>query len=346
MNVKLINIIIVICLTLDAQCPMLYAQSSTSIEYPASSIKIYLPREVTINDSSLKLGRVCVIMGEESLAAKAGEIILGHFSMTGQKIIVDRSTVLSRLASNGIYSRQVSLLGAEEITVKQQHKVIKSSEFVKLADSFLKKNLSLDQARDGSGRSICRAEPVRIPKDLLLPVMDKDVTLTPRMVESNVANRAKVRISVLVTDQVGDSNEIGAAEVTFRLKFNCRRAVTSSEIPAGTVINPENIKIEETVSDNPEPVSWSPPYGLIARRTLPANTVIQQDMAGHTNPSITIKRNETVVIRIEMPGLLITALGTAMQQGRAGESIKVRNTDSQRIIMAKINEDGTVGPII
>jgi flagella basal body P-ring formation protein FlgA len=62
------------------------------------------------------------------------------------------------------------------------------------------------------------------------------------------------------------------------------------------------------------------------------------------SPIIT-KRNQKVLIRIDMPGFLITAFGKAMQDGRAGEYIKVRNVDSQRIILARINEDGTVKPV-
>jgi flagella basal body P-ring formation protein FlgA len=297
-----------------------------------SALKIYLPREIAIEDNLLKLSQVSIIMGEESLAAKAGEITLGHFSMPGQKITMDRATVLSRLVCNGIRPSQISLIGAEKITIKKQHKVIKSSDFVKLADSFLKKSTPAG--------SFCQAEPIRMPKDLLLPMMDKDVTFSPRMVESSTTNQAKVRISVLA-----DSNEIGVGEVTFRLKFDCRSAVTLTEIPAGEVISPENVKLEKIITDHPEAENWSPPYGLIARRTLPANTVIQPDMVGPNKPAVSIKRNETVVIKIEMPGLLVTALGKAMQQGLAGESIKVRNIDSQRIILAKINEDGTVEPI-
>jgi flagella basal body P-ring formation protein FlgA len=171
-------------------------------------------------------------------------------------------------------------------------------------------------------------------------VLDKNVTLSPRLIQNGAPNQAKVRVSVLA-----DSNEIGAGVVTFRLKFNCRTAVTLTEIPAGSVISPESVKIEKILSDYPEPAHWSPPYGLIARRSLSANTVIQPDMVGLAKPAVSIKRNETVVIRIEMPGLLVTALGKAMQQGRAGECIKVRNIDSQQIIVAKVNEDGTVEPI-
>ncbi len=59
-----------------------------------------------------------------------------------------------------------------------------------------------------------------------------------------------------------------------------------------------------------------------------------------------IGRNESVVIRVEMPGLVVTAMGKTMQDGHTGEHIKVRNLDSQRIILCRVNEDGTVEPIL
>jgi len=68
-------------------------------------------------------------------------------------------------------------------------------------------------------------------------------------------------------------------------------------------------------------------------------------MIGPARPAVVVGRNQTVVIRIERPGILVTAIGKAMQDGRVGEYIKVRNVDSQRIILAKVNEDGAVEPI-
>jgi flagella basal body P-ring formation protein FlgA len=68
-------------------------------------------------------------------------------------------------------------------------------------------------------------------------------------------------------------------------------------------------------------------------------------MVAPANPVVIVKRNQTVVIRIEIPGLLITAMGKAMRDGRSGEYIKVQNVDSRRIIYARVNEDGTVQPL-
>ncbi len=107
-----------------------------------SGLQVYLPREVTIKDSNLSLGRVSIIRGQESLVAKASEIALGRISVPGQKIVIDRAMVLSRLACNGIPASKVTFTGAEKITVKQQEQTIRSIELVKLASSFLEKKSS------------------------------------------------------------------------------------------------------------------------------------------------------------------------------------------------------------
>jgi flagella basal body P-ring formation protein FlgA len=145
---------------------------------------------------------------------------------------------------------------------------------------------------------------------------------------------------------LSDGKKIGVCEVIFGLKYNFRQAVTKVDIPAGAVISPENVKIEKTTSNYPESSNnWRLPYGLIAKRRVPAKTVLRPNMLGPVKSPIIAKRNQKVVIRIDGPGFLITALGKAMQDGRAGEYIKVRNADSQRIILVKVKEDGSVEPV-
>jgi len=60
---------------------------------------------------------------------------------------------------------------------------------------------------------------------------------------------------------------------------------------------------------------------------------------------IIVERNQNVCIRIDRGGLVVTATGKTMQPGKLGERIKVRNVDSQRVILVKVNEDGTVEPV-
>ncbi len=300
-----------------------------------SNLQIHLPREVTIKDDIISLGEVSVIRGDlrsGGLQAKASKIPLGRISVPGQEIVIDRSMILSRLACSGIPASQVTLTGAEKVTIRREHKVIKSSEFVELADEFLKKN--------PPAGSVCEWEAIRVPKDLVIPEKSKDIKLVPGFTKDAAKNQAKVDIAV-----VRDGKVIGKYEVAFRLKYKCHRVVTLVDIPACEVISSKNVKVENDVSNHPEPVDWKPPYGLIAKRPLAAGTVVQANMVGPVKPEIVIERNQNVMIRIESPLLVVTAMGKAMQDGREGEYIKVRNQDSQRIILAMVKEDGTVEPI-
>jgi len=332
MSNKAVSIVVITYLLASAQFCQGSANSKADGLQKDSALKIYLPREVTIKDNTISLGQVSIIRGRESLVAKASGIALGLISVPGQEIIIDRATVLSRLACNGVPASEVTLIGAEKMTVRQQQQIIKGSEFVESAMSFLKENPPAD--------SVCQWDPVRIPKDLIIPGAGKDIKLSRRLARGGGRNHAKVRIAVLA-----DGKEIRVREVTFRLKYNCRKAVTLVELGAGAALSPRNVKIEKVVSNYPEPADWSPPYGLVAKRRLPANTVLRPDMVGPVQPAVIVGRNKTVIIRIEKPGLLITAIGKTMQKARAGEYIKVRNVDSQRIILAKVNEDGTVEPV-
>jgi flagella basal body P-ring formation protein FlgA len=321
--------------------PSVSSESSNETKAKANNIlkdsilQLYLPREVIIQDDTIRLGQISIIRGnshEDELLAKASKIALGRITVPGQEIVIDRPMVLSRLACNGIPASKVELTGAEKVTVKRRHQIIKGSELLELASAFLKKNPL-------SG-SVCQWEPIRIPKDLNVPEESKDIKLSPRLVKSAARNQANVQIAL-----IHNGKQIGEREVTYRLKYNCRRAVSLVDIPAGTVINPENVKIENTISYQPEPANWKPPYGLIAKRLLAAKTVLAPNMYGAVKPAVIIDRNQSVVIRIEKPLLLVTAIGKAIQDGRAGEYIKVRNMNSQRIILAKVNEDGTVEPV-
>jgi flagella basal body P-ring formation protein FlgA len=331
MNSKSLIIILITCLV----TVLWFCETSANGEEISGgqdcALQVYLPREVTIEDETANLGQVGIIRGEESLVAKASEIALGQLSVAGQEIVLDRQMVLSRLACSGIPSTKVTLTGAEKVTIKQEQKIIKSDRFVEQAGSFLNRRLPADSA--------CQPDPIRTPEDMAIPETSEEIELAASLVPG-ARNQAKVRISVLA-----DGKEVGTQEVAFRLKYRCRRAVAKCDIPADALISPENVKIEEYPGDNPESPNWRAPYGLVARRGIAANSVLRPSMVRHLKPEIIVNRNQNVVIRMEQPGLSVSAIGKAMQKGSVGEYVKVRNIDSQRVILAKVNEDGTVEPV-
>jgi flagella basal body P-ring formation protein FlgA len=299
----------------------------------AGVLQIHLPREVTVQGSVLTLGQISVVRGDPALVATATQVALGQFALPGQKAVLDRTTILSRLASQGIEGERVRLTGAEAVTVRRLQKIIGADELVDIAKTFLRQH--------PPGPGICETLPTVKPKELVLPGQVEDLQVTPRLVRT--ALRGFVSVQITVTS---DGKECGVREITFRLKYQRHRVVTAKEIPEGTALTPENVKVETIVSDVPEPAGWKPPYGLVAAHVLAADTEIRQEQANPAQMPVAVLRNEAVVIRIQRPGLMVTALGVALDEGRTGEYVKVRNADSNRIIICKVNTDGTVEPLL
>jgi flagella basal body P-ring formation protein FlgA len=342
MNIRLISLTGVLLLAsgrlcLSATSQPLGEDGSSTDNLPADSVSqtpltIYLPRDVAIEDETLTLGKIAVITGEKELASKAGDIELGKFSVGGQNITIDRSLILSRLACSGMPACNPVLSGAEKVSVRRKATVIKASSIVESASLFL-----ADFVKD---RSIARWEPVRMPADVTLPAQNSDVELAGRLVSRSKNGQAVVEVSI-----AADGKQIETCQVIFRPKYNIQRAVIVTDVKEGEVLTADNTKIEDIISDAPSQTNWSTPYGLVAASLLPAGTVVGPNMAKPPQPPVVIERNQNVVIRIERAGLIVTAIGKSTQQGKVGDCIKVKNIDSQRLITAKVNKDGTVEPV-
>jgi flagella basal body P-ring formation protein FlgA len=296
-------------------------------------LQIHLPREVTVRDCRLNLGQVSVVRGPEVLAAKASLVGLGRLSLPGQTVVLDRTTILSRLASSGIAASQVRLTGAKAIAVSRQQKIIEDEDFIEIGRQFLKQ---YPTARLASETIVTTR-----PKDLVLDDVPQEIELTPKLARSGGRGHALIQIQVLADGQV-----VGTRNVSFRMRFPRHRLVTTEPIPEGAALTEGNVKIETTVGDQPEPAGWKPPYGSVAMRPIPADTEIRQGMIGAARSAIVVRRNEVVQIRIERPGILITAMGTALQEAHAGECLKVRNADSRRTILCRVRDDGAVEPVL
>jgi flagella basal body P-ring formation protein FlgA len=159
--------------------------------------------------------------------------------------------------------------------------------------------------------------------------------------KNSQSNQVSVEITVL-----SGSEKLAIRKVNFRLEYEINTPVALVDITPGIIISSENVKIEKRPSNYPEPADWKSPYGLAAKRTIPANAIVRADMVGSIESQIILKRNQSVIIRIEHPGFVITATGKTLQNGKVGDFIKVRNVDSQRIIIVKVNEDGSVEPVL
>lgn len=322
-------------LIISVFCLSLCAVSGGEAGAKTERLKIYLLREVVTKDEMIDLATIGIVRGEDIPASRAGGVGLGRFSLAGQEIVIDRATILGRLASSGIDTEGVVISGAERVTVRREEAEVSGDEYVEVAREFLRKQLK--------GSSVCKITAISKPQGKIISKNNKDFKLVPRMSKYSTASCPKVWVG-FVLDEV----EQGGCDIAFSLKYNCRSAVATVDIGVGSVLNAENVKIETSESPRPEDKGWVSPYGMIAKRAITKGTVVRGDIAGPAEMPVVIKRRQTVLVKVETAGFYVSSFGEAMEDGKVDQFIRVKMNGGResKTIIGKVGSDGSVRPVI
>lgn len=298
----------------------------------APTLRVHLPRTVEVETDALALGSISVLAGaDETLARRAADVPMGRAPWPREAMVVDRPTILSRLASCGIPALSVAFTGAEKVTVTRSETTLVATEVVKAAQTLLEKE------RPAPARGQWRV--ARQPADAVMPA-GGEVRMDARLAPHAVASEAKVE----VTTRIG-ARTVATQAVLFRLGYLRREAVAKADIPAGGMLTPENTEIRTVPGDTLEPPDWTPPYGQLAAQALKPGTAIRPTLVRTVQAQAAVRRNENVLMRIQGSGFTVTAVGLALEDGRPGDFVKIRNVDSMRIVMARVRPDGSVEPV-
>lgn len=298
-------------------------------------VRITMPPETIVEQSSVTLGLACRIEGPQDLAERAGVIGLGTFVSKGQVVFVDRYTILSRLASIGIPADKIEFIGTEMTAVKRKEAVVEPDRVVQAAREFLNQKLA--------GTPVSSITVVRTPSRIVLEDPNAVVTLSCQMSQYQTAGSQKVMVAV---QQQGRT--VSQVEVVFAVRYKVNQWVASQAIEAGAAITSDNVQVQETESSQPQGHSWKEPYGLIVRRKIAQGSVIHPDWLVPPQAPVLIRRNQQVLVQINSGALFVSAPGQALDEGKIGDLIRVRRGEKsdERIIYCTIQPDGTVRPHI
>jgi flagella basal body P-ring formation protein FlgA len=128
----------------------------------------------------------------------------------------------------------------------------------------------------------------------------------------------------------------GSLTETFEAAVPARPIAQGEVLKVADVIVTRRPKAEFSagVFTNPEQL-----VGLAARRSLPAGRALRQ--TDLQKPEL-VARNENVTITYEVPGIVLTMRGQALESGAQGDLISVLNVQSKRTIHATIVGPGRV----
>jgi len=297
------------------------------------ALSVYLPRSVEADGRTLRLGDVAVLRGPDAaIVSTCNRIRMGRAPWSGERLVITRPTVRARLATRGLRGDRVRFTGSEKVTVTRAEAVTPSETVAAAARRFLEKSRPAPAE--------CRWRLVREPDAIHAPA-GSEVTLSARPAPHHADGEAKVTVAA----EAG-GRQVGAADVLFRMTYLRRRLVAARDIAPGETISPENTRIEKARADRPDPGDWSAPYGAKAARLIPAGKEVRPGLVRAADAEILVHRNEGVVMRIQGDLFRVTALGKALENGRPGDLVKVKNVDSGRVVLARVARDGTVEPVM
>ncbi|EGO64074.1 flagellar basal body P-ring formation chaperone FlgA [Acetonema longum] len=299
-----------------------WANSATAITVAAESI---------VKGPDITLGEIAAIKGPDNQRIKyLSRIKLGPAPAPGQRTLFTRELLGIRLqAAQADYDGIVWQVPPEfQVTTASQ--LLAGDRLQKAALAGLKKKLVIDASED-------------VEVTLLDPVGDR---LAPTGTFSfDVQIPASIRYSTPMSFYLLVQHE-GTLYQRIPLKCTVRRfapiVVTVRPIKAHEVLTAEKLQLErrdvgrltaDYITDMEKVI------GLEVKRTLMTGTVLTASLL---NQPVQVKRNSPVTIVGRVAGIEITAAGVALQDGRNGQVIQVRNQSSQRVVAAKVISAGMV----
>jgi flagella basal body P-ring formation protein FlgA len=149
-------------------------------------------------------------------------------------------------------------------------------------------------------------------------------------------DKEPVGLVSVVAEITDSSNSVRRGQISLRVHKYAEVAVTVSALKLREALSPDQFTIQlmEVTSLREQPVtSLSAVLGSRAKRNLAVGRILTTE-AIETAPDIEVGRE--VAITFTGHSFTVTTRGQAMQTGRIGETIRVRNAVSGKTILARV----------
>lgn len=293
----------------------------------AQDLNIVIPAEATITGQYFVLGDIANINGDDAeRIERLRQIRLGHTPSPGQSFAIAGDILMARIRAGNIDLSGITWHMPQQLKVTALSQSISGRQLVTQAEQYLKTSVTGEVMITSAGQ----------PQDILVPPGDIAFNIAvPQGIRYNVPTN--IRVNVQVNDQ-----PVTTVILRFDLKKYQQVAIASRTLNSGEPITTDSIIFERRdIGQLPAGyfTELDKILGLSAKRQLAPGIVITKNMLGEI---ILIRRGQPVSIVAKIGGIEATMSGTALQDGSKGEFIRVKNSNSQKVIVGQVINDTTV----
>lgn len=252
---------------------------------------------------------------DEALMEKVENMIVRKAPYPGKSFELRAVDVKACLLRNRIEEDAVELGGSNNTLVTAKSVTVTTKEITQLAQDFVISEMPWDLEN-------VRIEILSSPSDIVLN--DGDLTFEVYPASRNYhIGQVVINVKIFIDGSLKKS-----IPVSMRVRVFDDVLVATRTLEKEEVIDPSCVSIEKrevsalkggVITDINDVV------GKVAKRRIKAQRVLCDNML---QKALMIKRNELVKVELSMKNLKISSRAIARQDGREGEFITVRNTDS------------------
>jgi flagella basal body P-ring formation protein FlgA len=297
----------------------------------AAAPVVELKQEASIRSEVMHLDDVATLRGSDpNQLRKLARIELGPSPEFGSTLTLSRQQIQTSIQKAlGASLSDVAFAGAAAVQIGRQGRHLDPDEIVAALKAHILETTSWNES-EVEIRSVGNLGGIELPPDdarLRLP--------------SGAALTGRKKISALF-EIVQAGRILRSFWVSAEISIRAQILTASRKIPFNRVITAEDIS--EIVTEIPDlrasyPRRREDLVGKVARRSFSAGAALNCD--AFTDPFL-VRHGDTVQLRLERNGLVLTALAKAEQDGRLGQVITIRNLEFSTPLKAQVTGRGEV----
>jgi flagella basal body P-ring formation protein FlgA len=290
---------------------------------PAGAFTVTL-HDAEVSGREIRLGDVVTLGGVASTAAaEIAAMPIGTAPAPGSERMIPLETIRIYLLRAGFLPGQIALAGCRPPVVTRPGRIVASEEIGRTV---------IDRLRS----RIAPGMEVSVTRVSALPMLPPG----PLAIEVEALRSIERHMTVAITVSAG--GETARGFVTLKAVRPGVVVTAARRLERGHVITASDLttRAADLMAESDEALSDARPIiGQLVARFIPEGAVLT---AGSVTEESLVRRGDRITLVASIPGMELRVMGEALEEGRLGRLIRVRNLESRRIISARVTGAGEV----
>ncbi len=233
------------------------------------------------------------------------------------------------IKSEGLDPKDVTLTLPDEIVVTRKSVTIPKFEIEKIFKNHVLRNAPWNK----SDISITNIRYAGLP---VVPAGQRRYEVIPRDHEPYLGN-VTVTVNIYVNEKKARTLRVAGIVSLYKNVVHAKKIVNKNQIITPDAVEIRRAQITDNPSEYPETIDLV--VGKKALKEIFPGEPIK--LSSLDNP-IVVEKGDIVKIVLQKPGLIVTAKGMVKENGHIGDTIKVMNLNSRKIIFCRVRNKETV----